>query len=59
MIDECITRVNTMSEALEDCLRYLSRGGEVAIFDGTNTTRHRREIIRQRVKQEIGYDILW
>jgi len=52
-------RVNVMVEALEDALRYLSRGGEIAILDGTNITRDRRDIIRQRVSKEDGYDILW
>ena len=52
-------RVNVMVEALEDALRYLSRGGEIAILDGTNVTRDRRDMIRQRVAKEDGYDILW
>ena len=52
-------RVHAMTEALEDALRYLSRGGEIAIIDGTNTTTERRDIIRQRVSKEDGYDILW
>lgn len=52
-------RVGMMVEALEDCLRYLSRGGEIAILDGTNTTRDRRQMIRDRVSKEDGYDILW
>ena len=46
-------------EALEDCLSYLSRGGEIAIIDGTNTTRDRRQLIRDRISKEIGYEVLW
>jgi len=52
-------RVNIMLDALEDALRYLNRGGEIAILDGTNITRDRRDLIRQRVSKEDGYDILW
>jgi 6-phosphofructo-2-kinase/fructose-2,6-biphosphatase 2 len=48
-----------MMEALEDALRYLERGGEIAILDGTNTTFDRRQMIRDRVAKENGYDILW
>lgn len=52
-------RVNLMVDALEDALRYLDRGGEIAILDGTNTTQDRRQLIRDRVAQENGYDVLW
>lgn len=52
-------RVNLMLDALEDALRYLERGGEIAILDGTNTTADRRQMIRDRVAKENGYDILW
>eukprot|EP01035_Chromulina_nebulosa_P019744 gene19744-25676_t len=52
-------RVNLLASALEDAMRYLNRGGEIAIFDGTNTTRDRRQLIRDRVAREDGYDILW
>ena len=44
-----------MQEALEDAIRYLNRGGDIAILDGTHTSQDRREIIRQRVKREDGY----
>lgn len=46
-------------EGLDDALRYLNRGGEIAIVDGTNTTRDKRDLIRERVAKEKGYDILW
>jgi broad specificity phosphatase PhoE/predicted kinase len=52
-------RVNLMMEALEDSLRYLERGGEIAIIDGTNTAKHRRQLIRDRVAKEPGYEVLW
>ena len=48
-----------MNEALEDSLRYLHRGGEIAILDGTNSSRDRRDLIRARVNQEDGYELFW
>lgn len=52
-------RITLMQEALEDAIRYLNRGGDIAILDGTHTTQDRRDIIRKRVKREDGYEILW
>src|SRR5215471_5189418 len=34
--------------ALDDLLDWFAKGGEVGIYDATNTERSRREIIRQR-----------
>lgn len=48
-----------MTAALEDVMRYLNHGGEIAILDGTNTTQDRRDIIRTRAAKENGFDILW
>lgn len=48
-----------LTEALEDVMRYLNRGGEVAIVDGTFSTIERRAMIRNRVAQEDGFGILW
>lgn len=52
-------RITVLAEALEDAVRYLHRGGEIAILDGTNTTRERRNIIRQRLARENNYEVLW
>ncbi|CAM9491025.1 unnamed protein product, partial [Ectocarpus fasciculatus] len=52
-------RVDLMTAALEDVMRYLNHGGEIAILDGTNTTQDRRDIIRTRAAKENGFDILW
>jgi len=52
-------RNSLLASALEDSIRYLNRGGEIAIIDGTNTTKDRRQMIRDRVALEDGYDILW
>jgi hypothetical protein len=48
-----------MASALEDVLRYLNNGGEIGILDGTNTTKDRRDMIQNRVKQENGFNVLW
>jgi 6-phosphofructo-2-kinase / fructose-2,6-biphosphatase 3 len=55
-------RKGIVAEALEDALRFLHRGGEIAILDGTNTTRERRNQIRNRLKREDNgrfCEILW
>lgn len=52
-------RMLVLAEALEDAVRYLSRGGDIAILDGTNTTRLRRDLIRQRLARENNYEVLW
>jgi broad specificity phosphatase PhoE/predicted kinase len=52
-------RMIVLAEALEDAVRFLHRGGEIAILDGTNTTRERRNTIRQRLAREDNYEILW
>jgi broad specificity phosphatase PhoE len=44
---------------LEDSIRYLHRGGEIAIVDGTNSSLDRRDLIRERVKKEDGYELFW
>ncbi|HVZ35412.1 MAG TPA: 6-phosphofructo-2-kinase/fructose-2,6-bisphosphatase [Polyangiaceae bacterium] len=38
--------------ALEDMLRWFAGGGEVAIYDATNSTRERRALIRARCERE-------
>ena len=48
-----------MTEALDDAVRYLDRGGDVAILDGTNITRDRRKIISDKISSLKGYSILW
>ncbi len=53
------TRNSLIMEALEDTCRYLARGGEIAIIDGTNTTKDRRQLIHDRIGRENGYQILW
>lgn len=52
-------RLELLSTAVEDLLQYLNRGGECAILDGTNFTQERRELIKKRVAQEDGYEVMW
>lgn len=53
------SRIELLMLAVEDSIGYLNRGGEVAILDGTNVSRERRDLIRNRVRKEDGYEILW
>ena len=53
------SRMELLACALEDSVGYLNRGGEVAILDGTNVTEARRNLIRERLGREDGYEILW
>ena len=55
-------RKAVLNEAIEDALRFLRRGGEIAILDGTNTTKERRHMIRQRLQKEDDgrfCEIMW
>ena len=44
--------------ALDDLLDWFGRGGEVGIYDATNTERSRRDIIRARAR-EAGVNVLF
>eukprot|EP00903_Cladosiphon_okamuranus_P005436 g5422.t1 len=52
-------RLEILSTAVEDMINYLQRAGEVAILDGTNFTKLRRQLIRNRAAQEDGFEVLW
>ncbi|CAB1114562.1 unnamed protein product [Ectocarpus sp. CCAP 1310/34] len=52
-------RLEILAAAVEDMITYLLRAGEVAILDGTNFTKQRRQLIRDRAAQEDGFEILW
>ena len=53
------SRLTVLNEALEDSIRYLHRGGEIAILDGTNSSIDRRDLIRERISKEDGYELFW
>lgn len=52
-------RVKLMMLAVSEAMQYLNRDGEIAIIDGTNYCRSRRDLIRERVSREEGFEILW
>lgn len=57
--DHVTTRLEVLSAAMDDVMEYLHQNGEVAILDGTNFTRQRRQLIRDRIAQADGFEILW
>merc|ERR1719300_1816007 len=52
-------REEVCEEALEDVFAWLAGGGEVAVFDATNTTRQRRELLHSKVVTERGYKLFF
>jgi predicted kinase len=52
-------RVKLMMLAVSEAMQYLNRDGEIAIIDGTNYCRSRRDLIRETVSREEGFEILW
>ncbi|XP_032776651.1 6-phosphofructo-2-kinase/fructose-2,6-bisphosphatase 1 isoform X1 [Daphnia magna] len=47
-------------DALEDACEWIEGGGgEVAVFDATNTTRDRRRMIHSIVVEKMGYKLLF
>ncbi|GBP81067.1 hypothetical protein EVAR_37193_1 [Eumeta japonica] len=45
--------------ALKDVCDWLVGGGEVAVFDATNSTMERRELIRNIVVQKMGFKLFF
>jgi 6-phosphofructo-2-kinase/fructose-2,6-biphosphatase 2 len=46
-------------EALQDVCQWLESGGEVAVFDATNSTRERRKMIQDYVVNKMGYKLFF
>ncbi|XP_047991227.1 6-phosphofructo-2-kinase/fructose-2,6-bisphosphatase isoform X1 [Leguminivora glycinivorella] len=46
-------------DALKDVCEWLVKGGEVAVFDATNSTRERRRMIRDIVVHEMGFKLFF
>uniref|UniRef100_A0A1Y1KBZ9 6-phosphofructo-2-kinase domain-containing protein n=1 Tax=Photinus pyralis TaxID=7054 RepID=A0A1Y1KBZ9_PHOPY len=46
-------------EALEDVCQWLENGGEVAVFDATNSTLERRRMIQETVVDRMGYKLFF
>uniref|UniRef100_A0AAV2M6E6 6-phosphofructo-2-kinase domain-containing protein n=1 Tax=Knipowitschia caucasica TaxID=637954 RepID=A0AAV2M6E6_KNICA len=51
-------RMQCASAALNDVRQYLTSGGQVAVFDATNTTRERRDTILQFAEQN-GFKVFF
>eukprot|EP00742_Colponemidia_sp_Colp-10_P001041 GILJ01001127.1.p1 GENE.GILJ01001127.1~~GILJ01001127.1.p1 ORF type:complete len:463 (-),score=42.69 GILJ01001127.1:234-1556(-) len=46
--------------ALDDLVAWLqNKDGEVAIYDGTNSTRERRQMVCKRVSEEPNMELIW
>ncbi|RQM29386.1 hypothetical protein B5M09_004395, partial [Aphanomyces astaci] len=52
-------RMDMAEAAMDDMLQYLSNEGEVAIYDGTNSTLERRLWIQDRISQTDGFHLLF
>mmetsp|Transcript_7457 Transcript_7457/g.21717 ORF Transcript_7457/g.21717 Transcript_7457/m.21717 type:complete len:462 (+) Transcript_7457:79-1464(+) len=52
-------RMEVLRRAVSDMMKYLNRGGEVAILDGTNVTKDRRKLIRDAVAEQDGFSCLF
>ena len=52
-------RVAVADQALQDTLRWVQEGGDVAIFDATNTTRERRQMVYETIVLKHGFKCLF
>ncbi|KAF2884529.1 hypothetical protein ILUMI_21645 [Ignelater luminosus] len=52
-------RTQCAVEALEDVCQWLENGGEVAVFDATNSTLDRRKMIQDIVVNKMGYKLFF
>ncbi|XP_044732690.1 6-phosphofructo-2-kinase/fructose-2,6-bisphosphatase-like isoform X2 [Chrysoperla carnea] len=52
-------RTKCAVEALQDVCQWLKNGGEVAVFDATNSTMDRRKMIHNIVVEKMGYKLFF
>lgn len=52
-------RAQCAVEALEDVCQWLETGGEVAVFDATNSTTERRQVIYDMVVGKMGFKLFF
>lgn len=52
-------RAQCALDALEDTCKWLEAGGEVGVFDATNTTIERRRLIREIIVDKMGYKLFF
>ena len=52
-------RLAVADAAMKDTLQWLESEGDVAIFDATNSTRERRQMVYHTVVQQKGFKCLF
>lgn len=52
-------RAQCAIDALEDVSNWLESGGEVAVFDATNSTMERRKVIYDMVVEKMGFKLFF
>lgn len=52
-------RAQCAVEALQDVCQWLESGGEVAVFDATNSTMDRRKVIHNIVVEKMGFKLFF
>lgn len=52
-------RAQCAIEALKDVCQWLESGGEVAVFDATNSTADRRKVIHETVVEKMGFKLFF
>jgi len=59
--DEAVKARNQCANmALDDLIKFLKEGGDVAIYDGTNTSRERRKMVKETLDKKLGdHTLMW
>lgn len=52
-------RAQCADEALQDVCQWLENGGEVAVFDATNSTVDRRQVIHNIIVDKMGFKLFF
>ncbi|XP_046463680.1 6-phosphofructo-2-kinase/fructose-2,6-bisphosphatase-like isoform X1 [Daphnia pulex] len=58
-VEAMSVRAQCALDALEDVCKWLEAGGEVGVFDATNTTFERRQLIREIIVDQMGYKLFF
>lgn len=54
-----ILRTQIALEALQDVCNWLNNGGDVAVFDGTNSTIERRKLIHEYIVRRMDFKLFF